>query len=179
MLLMGDEMRRSQQGNNNAYCQDNATSWLDWTLLHRHADIHRFVRALIRLREQRTLLDGDPQLTLKELLARAKVQLHGVRLGAPDLSADSHSLAVTARSLSGDLLMHFALNAWWEPLDFELPDLPDWAATGWRRVIDTSRPSPHDLVLPQDAPAVSGPTHRVGERSVVMLIAAARPVTLA
>jgi isoamylase len=53
MLLMGDEMRRSQQGNNNAYCQDNATSWLDWTLLKRHAEIHRFVRGLVRIRNLR------------------------------------------------------------------------------------------------------------------------------
>ncbi len=50
MLLMGDEVRRTQGGNNNAYCQDNEISWFDWTLLERHADIHRFVRTLIRYR---------------------------------------------------------------------------------------------------------------------------------
>jgi isoamylase len=179
MLLMGDEVRRTQHGNNNAYCQDNPLAWFDWSAVERHADLRRFVAGLIRIRGMRESVRNDHHLTLAELMSGAGVQLHGVRLGQPDGAHDSHSLAVTARSLSGDLLMHFALNAWWEPLDFELPDLPDWAATGWRRVIDTSRPSPHDLVLPQDAPAVSGPTHRVGERSVVMLIAAARPVTLA
>ena len=47
MLLMGDEMRRTQRGNNNAYCQDNEVSWLDWSLLDRHRDLHRFVRMLI------------------------------------------------------------------------------------------------------------------------------------
>jgi len=98
-----------------------------------------------------------------------------VRLGSPDISAESHSLAVTASSLSGDLMMHFALNAYWEALDFELPALPGWATSGWRHVIDSSRPSPHDLVDLGHADAVAGATHRVEPRSVVVLFAAARP----
>ena len=51
MLLMGDEVRRTQQGNNNAYCQDNEISWFDWRLLERHADVHRFVKQLIAFRQ--------------------------------------------------------------------------------------------------------------------------------
>ena len=51
MLLMGDEVRRTQRGNNNAYCQDSDISWFDWSLLERHADIHRFVKGLIRFRQ--------------------------------------------------------------------------------------------------------------------------------
>jgi glycogen operon protein len=174
MLLMGDEMCRSQHGNNNAYCQDNPTSWLDWTLLERNAEIHRFVRGLIRVRNLRETVQEDHHLTLTELMERVKVQLHGVRLGSPDVSAQSHSLAVTASSLSGDLMMHFALNAYWEALDFDLPPLPGWASSGWRRVIDSSRPSPHDLVEFGQAEAVAGATHRVQPRSVVVLFAAAR-----
>ena len=46
MLLMGDEMRRTQKGNNNAYCFDNEDNWLDWTLLDKHPDVHRFVKLL-------------------------------------------------------------------------------------------------------------------------------------
>ncbi len=53
MLLMGDEVRRTQRGNNNAYCQDNEISWFDWTLLEQHADIHRFVRELAAFRQRR------------------------------------------------------------------------------------------------------------------------------
>jgi isoamylase len=174
MLLMGDEMRRSQGGNNNAYCQDNETSWLDWTLLERHADIHRFVRGLIQVRNLRESVQVDHHLTLTELMARVKAQLHGVRLHAPDMSFESRSLAIAASSLSGDLLMHFALNAWWEPLDFELPALPEWADSGWRRIIDTSRKSPDDLVPFGQATRMDGPTHRVGPRSVVALFAAAQ-----
>jgi glycogen operon protein len=179
MLLMGDEMRRSQRGNNNAYCQDNEVSWLDWTLLQRHADIHRFVRGLIQVRNLRESVQVDHHLTLAELMARVKVQLHGVRLGAPDTSAESRSLAVTASSLSGDLLMHFALNAWWEPLQFELPPLPDWADSGWRRIIDTARPAPDDLVAFAQAERMDGATHRVEPRSVVTLFAAARAAVAA
>ena len=174
MLLMGDEMRRSQQGNNNAYNQDNAISWLDWTLLQRHADIHRFVRGLIGIRNLRESVREDHHLTLSELMARVKVQLHGVRLASPDVSAESHSLAVTASSLSGDLLMHFALNAYWDALEFELPALPSWADSGWRRIIDTAQEAPDDLVEFAKATAVGGVSHRVEARSVVVLFAAAR-----
>jgi glycogen operon protein len=171
MLLMGDEMRRTQGGNNNAWCQDNETSWLDWTLLERHADIHRFVRGLIRIRNLRESVRLDHRLTLAELMARVKVQLHGVRVGEPDTSAESRSLAVTAWSLSGDLLMHFAMNAYWEPLDFELPPLPPEATGPWRRILDSSRSPPHDLVELSQAEAVVGTAHRVPARSVVVLFA--------
>lgn len=171
MLLMGDEMRRTQRGNNNAYCQDDETSWLDWTLLARHAEIHRFVQGLIRIRNLRESVRQDHQLTLAELMERVNVQLHGVRLHAPDTSPDSHSLAITASSLSGDLLMHFALNAYWEPLDFELPVLPPRARSGWLRIIDTARPSPQDLVAPDEAEGAIGARHRVEARSVVVMFA--------
>ena len=171
MLLMGDEMRRSQQGNNNAYCQDNEISWLDWRLLDQNADLHRFVKGLIRLRFLRESVLTDHYMTLAELMAHAHVQLHGVQLDAPDIGAESHSLAVTASSLSGDLLMHFALNAWWQPLDFDLPALPDWASSGWRRVIDTALPSPHDLCDQASATLVTGTHHRVAPRSSVVLFA--------
>ncbi|MCU0967680.1 MAG: glycogen debranching protein GlgX [Rubrivivax sp.] len=177
MLLMGDEIGRTQLGNNNAYCQDNEISWLDWRGVERHAGLLRFVRGLIRIRFVRESVRFEHQLTLAEVMSHAHVQLHGVQLDRPDHSHESHSLAITASSLSGSLLMHFALNAWWHPLDFDLPALPAWATGqgGWRRVIDTSRPSPGDLCLPPGAESVTGSTHRVGPRSVVMLIAGALP----
>ncbi len=171
MLLMGDEMRRSQGGNNNAYCHDDETGWLDWTLLARHADLHRFVRGLVRIRNLRESVRHDHQLTLAELMQRVNVQLHGVRQGAPDTGFHSHSLAITATSLAGDFLMHFALNAWWEPLDFELPVLPPNARGGWLRIIDTARPSPHDLVELGEAEGAIGNRHRVEPRSAVVMFA--------
>jgi len=179
MLAMGDEMGRTLGGNNNAYCHDAPWNWLDWSLLETEAGagLLRFVRGLVRLRGLRESVREDHRLTLAELMARVKVQLHGVRLHEPDTSADSHSLAVTATSLSGNLLMHFALNAWHEALDFELPPLPPAAVQGWRRVLDSARTPPADLhpvaslADLDDAEPVSGPTHRVQARSVVALFA--------
>ncbi len=174
MLLMGDEVRRTQLGNNNAYCQDNELSWFDWSTVEQHAGLRRFIRGLIALRSGRDSVQTDHDLMLADVLRHAQVQLHGVRLEQPDLSHDSHSLAITAMNLGGDVLMYFALNAYWQALEFELPLLPDWAGaagTGWRRVLDTSQAAPLDLVLPWDAQRIAGLVHSVAPRSVVMLLA--------
>ena len=88
MLQMGDEMRRTQRGNSNAYCQDNEVSWLDWSLLDRHRDLHQFVRKLIgqRLRLLGMNNQETSALSLNQLLRRAEIDWHGVRLGRPDWS---------------------------------------------------------------------------------------------
>src|ERR1700735_5208460 len=93
MILMGDEVRRTQRGNNNAYCQDNETSWFDWTLLAKHADLYRFVRLLNRHRLMRNTGPEMETVSLNQLLRTADRAWHGVRLGQPDWSVSSHSLA--------------------------------------------------------------------------------------
>lgn len=134
MLLMGDEMRRTQRGNNNAYCQDNEISWLDWSLLNRHRDLHRFVKTLMAHRLRGIAMRGEESfgLSLNELLRRAEVEWHGVRLGQPDWTDDSHSLACTIRSGPGHLpfQLHLMSNAYWEALEFDLPKVPEKAASG-------------------------------------------------
>ena len=75
MILMGDEVRRTQRGNNNAYCQDNETSWFDWTLLSRHADVHRFVRLLIARRLMRDVEHERRRVSLNQLLQRRETRL--------------------------------------------------------------------------------------------------------
>ncbi len=117
MLLMGDEVRRTQLGNNNAYCQNNEVSWFDWSLCQRHADLHRFVQLLIQLRLRFVANPSGNFLSLAEFIERAKIQWHGVHLWAPDLSADSHSLAATAY-LENEGGFHLMINAYWEPLCF-------------------------------------------------------------
>ena len=135
LLLMGDEVRRTQRGNNNAYCQDNEISWFDWRALERHADIHRFTRLLL---VPRLVARGERNLTLNEILRRARITWHGVKLNRPDWSDDSHSLALTAGSIDGRFLFHGMINAYWEPLTFELPPREAGAHAGWHRLLDTA-----------------------------------------
>jgi isoamylase len=169
MLLMGDEVRRTQRGNNNAYCHDNEISWFDWSLLQRHADIHRFVKLLTTFRQRRDVVAEGDTLTLNELLHRAPVTWHGVELNRPDWDDHSHSLAFTLQSLHSRFLLHGMFNAFWEPLTFQLPLPPDDADQAWRRCIDTALPSPDDITLWPQAPAVRATTYVVQARSVVLL----------
>ena len=168
MVLMGDEVRRTQRGNNNAYCQDNDVSWFDWRLVDRHADIHRFTKALCRARQERDLIAEARTLTLNELLNRAHVEWHGIALNRPDWSDSSRSLAFTLQSLRWRFRLHGMLNAYWEPLSFEVPPVPD-GRTPWRCCIDTSRPAPDDINRWNTGPTVSSSTYLVQPRSVVLL----------
>ena len=173
MLLMGDEMRRTQRGNNNAYCLDDDTTWLDWTLVDHHDDVRRFVRLLIRHRLQRDTSQPEWAMTLNELLRRGTVTWHGVRLDQPDWDSSSHTLAATVRSPSGRQLFHVVLNAWSEPLTFALPSVEG----GWRRWIDTSREPPDDIC--EWGATASHPTqaYDVAPRSLVVLTATAHPTS--
>jgi glycogen operon protein len=169
MLLMGDEVRRSQRGNNNAYGQDNDLSWFDWSLVDRHADVHRFVKELIRLRLHFDKASLETDLTLSQFLAQARYDWHGVKLHQPDWGPDSHSLAATALSLTGARVFHLICNAYWEALSFQLPRLPDKAAAGWRRLMDTAILSPGDICEETEAVQVEEPTYLAQPRSVVLL----------
>jgi glycogen operon protein len=170
MLSMGDEMRRSQRGNNNAYCQDNEIGWLDWTLLERHRDVHRFVRSLFRMRRD-VVLDA-PRVTLNELLTRARIEWHGVALGGPDWSDDSHSLATTITSFYGNFRLHGIFNAYWEPLRFELPAAGE--AGTWRRWLDTSLESPEDILPWDEAPYIAESSYTAQARSIAILVLRSR-----
>jgi len=169
MLLMGDEVRRTQQGNNNAYSQDNEISWFDWRLLDKHASIHRFVKQLIRFRLRLSVYREDRGMSLIQLLLQSELQWHGVDLHLPDWRWNSHSLAFAVQGRRG--LFHLIMNAYWEPLDFELPPPPDGAVAGWQRVIDTYLDSPNDISGLDTAPSVKASTYRVQPRSVALLIA--------
>ena len=169
MLLMGDEVRRTQQGNNNAYCYDNEANWLDWRLLGKHAEVLRFVRLLIARRLLRGTEAERERLTLTELIGKGIRSWHGVKLNEPDWSKNSHSVALTAELPKQRLLVYCIFNGYWEPLDFELPPVDSGADNLWRRWIDTFLDSPQDIVEWQDAPAVPGRTYRAGPRSVVIL----------
>jgi|HubBroStandDraft_6_1064221.scaffolds.fasta_scaffold01670_6 isoamylase len=171
MISMGDEVRRTQRGNNNAYCQDDETSWFDWTLVTKHADVHRFVSLL---NARRLWLAEEPdfeRLSLNQLLGKANKAWHGVKLGQPDWSPSSHSLAFTAEARNENLMFHMIMNAYWEPLEFELPTANHESEIAWRRWIDTALDSPHEIEKWQAAPLVASRTYRSAPHSLVVLFA--------
>ena len=168
MLLMGDEVRRTQHGNNNAYCHDDETVWFDWSLLEAHADVHRFTKALVAWRVSRDLPTDRLTMTLTELL-RHPHEWHGVALHCPDWGHDSHSLATTVHMPGDKTLLHLVVNAYWEPLAFEIPPVE---GAPWRRIIDTFLEPPEDVREWSRAREVEGTHYLVQPRSVVLL---ARP----
>jgi isoamylase len=167
MILMGDEARRTQLGNNNAYCQDNAIGWFDWTLLERHKEILRFVQQLVRLRLGLATAQEQEYLSLTEFLRQAEIRWHGIRLDEPDWGDESHSLAVTLTSAKGERLIHFLFNTWWESLEFQLP--APLGRNHWRRLVDTSLTPPLDIIEASHAPVVDACCYAAQSRSIVVL----------
>ncbi|MGB5811117.1 MAG: glycogen debranching protein GlgX [Polyangiales bacterium] len=165
MISMGDEARRTQLGNNNAYCHDSELTWFDWNLLDKHHEIHRFVRKLVNFRLS---LPIDEGFSLTEVLTLMPVEWHGVRLHEPDSAPHSHSMAFTVKGLG--YWWHFIVNAYTETLDFELPKLPAKHDPNWRRLIDTCRPPPLDFCDPPEAPHVEGLRYPAQAHSTVVLV---------
>ncbi len=136
MFLAGDEFCNTQFGNNNAYCQDNITSWLDWSLLEKNEGIFRFFQFMIRFRKEHRVL---------------RANLSGGCCGFPDVSFhgvepwhegpfESHEryvgvLFAGAERSTGPQIVYVASNAWWEELEVTLPRLP--ASMYWERAVDT------------------------------------------
>jgi len=171
MIVMGDEVRRTQHGNNNAYCQDNEISWMDWHLIDHHADLYRFVRLLV---QRRVLRETGPELeheSINQLIREATQAWHGVKRNQPDWSDTSHSLAFSAEIRRQNLFVYWILNAHWEPLEFELPLMDKDSREPLRRWIDTSLDPPHEIVEWEDALPVQGDTYHAEPRSVVVLFA--------
>ena len=173
MLVMGDEVRRTQRGNNNGYCHDDETSWFDWSLLAKHADVHRFVKLLIARRVQVDISPERERLSLNQLLKAADYGWHGVKINQPDWSPSSHSLAFGAAIPRMGLRLHLILNAYWEPLEFELPDIGNGET--WLRWIDTALEPPNEIVEWRDSLPIPGSTYRAGPRTVVALFAKLKP----
>jgi glycogen operon protein len=140
MILMGDEVRRTQKGNNNAYCQDNEISWFDWNLLKDHEDLFRFTQKVIKFYHEHKLFHAEMYWTLP---GGPELFWHGVDLDEPDWGDNSHSLAFELVYPEFQEHLHIMVNAYWESLDFRLPQLSNNHA--WHRVIDTNLSSPEDF----------------------------------
>lgn len=164
MLLMGDEVGRTQNGNNNAYCQDNETNWFNWDQVQENAEMLRFVQKLIQFRTELPKRN-NPTLTLPEILQPATITWHGTELEKPDWSESSRSVALTIQSPAK--WYHLIFNAYWEAIRFQVPSLPA-CSNGWQRIIDTSRSSPEDINLHPESNKIS--FYEVAARSSVLLV---------
>lgn len=180
MLSMGDELDRTQLGNNNAYCHDEEWNWLDWSgekdPRSNATGLKRFVALMADFRRQ------HKQLRRREFFTGTDTQRcgypdigwHGVKPREPDWGSDSRSLAfmiagkMDTTGPEGDFI-YAAFNMWHEPLSFGLPVLP--SGMRWRRVVDTARPSPDDFLEPGSEQLIADQSKlTLTARSVIVLI---------
>lgn len=171
MLLMGDERLRSQQGNNNAYCQDNPISWMNWESSPERDEMFRFVRELLSYRGLRGAGASD-LISLSDALENARISWHGVKPYAPDWSDDSRAIGLTAYSLSHEADYYAFFNAFWEPLTLELPPPPHNPQGTWLRLTDTSLSAPDDINSHGRPLSEVSPIYTIGARSVLLLVCA-------
>jgi len=174
MLLAGDEVLRTQRGNNNAYCQDNEISWLDWGLVERNRDMLRYTRELIALRKRHPCLMANRFFNGKPVAGRGlpDIAWHGVRLDqAPWDDPRGRLLRFTLAGLSGgEEDLHVILNMSDAAVDAKLPEIP---GRRWHRALDTARASPADVVVRGAQTPHAGVSYPAGVRSVVVLEARA------
>jgi glycogen operon protein len=163
MLHGGDEFRRTQRGNNNAYCQDNEISWFDWSLLDKHEEIHRFTRGMIAFRRAHPVLRRENFYTDEEIKWFAP---NGATPHWADPWQKSFACLILGQA-EPDLFLLF--NADTTPVDFYLPASPPDKI--WRLAVDTSRTAPGDLFDPGNEPPVPGEIgFRVEPRSSAILL---------
>jgi glycogen operon protein len=178
MMVMGDEARQTQFGNNNAYCQDNEITWFDWALATEHDDLVRFTSELIAFRKDHPTLRRSRYFT-GEVNERglADISWHGARLNSPGwhdpgsrvlaFSLAGFPVAGAVGTSDADADIHVMMNMDWMDIEFDVPTV---AGRTWHRVIDTFAPSPDDIHAQGKEPRFDGATCLVRNRSIVVLI---------
>lgn len=169
MILAGDEVRRTQGGNNNAYCQDNELSWFDWSLVERYSDIYRFFKGLIEFRKAHPALRSaqffDGRVNERGVTA---ISWHGCEIDKPGWDdGECRVLACTLAGFDGDDDLHLIFNMDQCGLEFELPIIP---GRRWFRAIDTSLPAPDDLAEEGKEVLITTSTYYANYRSCVVLV---------
>jgi len=179
MILAGDEHLRTQGGNNNAWCQDNALSWLDWSLGATNAGFLRFVRELIWLRKRHPVLRRSEFLRGTLTPLTSDIHWHGREADRPDFRPESRLLVCTLdgrfhgrddlelNQPDNDFLI--AMNGSPESDSIAVPKSP--TGRPWRRLIDTAEPSPDDF-FPENSGAVvpSGAEFKVAAFGLLVLV---------
>jgi len=173
MLLYGDEMRRTAEGNNNVVFQDNALNWINWEYTKRHAEILRFTKLIIAFRKRHQIVRRWRYLTADEAETPIlrNITWHGVKPLEADFSATSRFLAWELEAFQtdqrSDVPIYVAANAFWEPLTVELPELE---GRRWYRVVDTSLPPNEDIVAEGEAIFLPETSYVVHPRSTIVLV---------
>jgi glycogen operon protein len=169
MMVMGDEVRRTQKGNNNAYCQDNEISWFDWNLVDKNKDLFRFWKQLIALRLRHATAHRSCYFTgAVNERGLADLTWHGCELNQPNWDdPNARALAATSGGMGDAADIHVMMNMYWEPLTFAIPSVP---GRKWYRAIDTNLASPNDIATPDQETEINVDRYLVGGRSVVVLI---------
>ncbi len=168
MLLGGDEFGRTQRGNNNAYCQDNAISWLDWRLLDENEGLHRFCREMIAFRKDNPVFsraeyftggpadgeNGPPDIVWLEADGTPVTDWHG---------SETVLACVIDGSLNGDVPVYLAFNNSWQDREFQLP------AGSWCIRVHTAWPSPEDMQSQEEARVLHTPQMTLPAHTMVVL----------
>jgi len=172
MLLGGDEIRRTQGGNNNAYCQDNETSWYDWSYLEKRRDIFRFARGMIAFRR------AHPVLSKERFYSDAEIHWFGPHGGSPNWSDPKEKQFACLIYEEDQHSICLMFNAGTDAVEFGLPPAPP--GSQWHLAVDTSRESPQDLLAHSEEPLCEDPqAYLLGPRSSAILLARKRESDLA
>jgi glycogen operon protein len=169
MFLAGDEVRNTQAGNNNAYCQDNEIGWFDWSGVNRHPDMLRFWQRIIQFRGQHPAVRRNAFFG-SETNERGlpEITWHGTKLNEPGWDdSQSRALAFTLAGEGPNPDIHVMMNMFWDGLDMDIPGVK---GRQWTRAIDTSLVPPDDISDPGKEVPVEDPSYRVNGRSVVVLV---------
>jgi glycogen operon protein len=169
MILAGDEILRTQEGNNNGYCQDNELSWFDWTLTEKNRDMLRFVAGMIAFRRRHPCLMRKHFLTgrKKDGASFPDVAWHGRELNEPFWNdPGAQILAYTlGRQQEDEEDLHIIFNMSDQGVEMPLPPL---SGRAWHLAVDTGQPAPADIMEPRDQLPVRNSTYRVSSRSVAV-----------
>ena len=177
MILMGDEMGRTQYGNNNTYCHDNELNWLNWELIEKNADIWNFARHIINFRRNHPVLRNRDHYRHNDYKGTGypDISFHGVNAWYADWSSSSRVIAFlldgghAKNGYMTDDTIYFAANMYWEALPFELPILP--GNKNWYISVNTDMPAPFDFhKLNEEQLLENQNSCIVGPRSVIILV---------
>jgi glycogen operon protein len=169
LLLMGDEVRKTQSGNNNAYCHDSVMNWFDWSLTTKNKDLFLFTKKLIHFTRTHQIFSWSSPWIKGGNFGASIIDWHGIEPSKPDFGENSLTLSFTLKDFWYNSYYHIIINSFWQSINFNLPHYNN--ATKWEVVVDTSQDSPKDFNAPGSGVFVQGNKFLAADRSFVILYA--------